>query len=223
MPSQFRIAQERRAKAFRGLAFVVVFGGILTAWLVWSKPTARPTQEMPSATRTPTVTPPASTPALPTFAATDDTTPPTPDTAPTVIATAPTTTATHVAPDVTHTAAPVHTAPTETATTTATTTATATATTTAAPTGTTDPNAVVSAASLAGQAQAALEKGQTGQAIALATRATSKDPKNAEAWLILGAAQDAAGNHARAKAAYTQCTKVAEGGRVSECKALVEP
>ena len=225
VPSQFRLAQERRARATRWLVFFAAAGGVIAIWFAM-KGSENPGPQNPVASAThatPTTTTPSSTaPTLPTFAATDDTNePPTNDTAPTVIATAPI--ETHPVPTATH-VAPVHTATTaDTSTAPPTTTTTATATATAAPTGTTDPNAAASGAALASQAQTALEKGQTFQAITLATRATSKDPTNAEAWLILGAAQEAAGNHARAKAAYTQCTKQAEGGRVAECKALVEP
>ena len=85
-----------------------------------------------------------------------------------------------------------------------------------------DPSSAASGAALAAQAQAALEKGQTGNAIALAKRACDRDPKNAESWLILGAAQETAGNHGAARAAYTSCAKRAEGVRVSECRALLD-
>jgi Flp pilus assembly protein TadD len=87
----------------------------------------------------------------------------------------------------------------------------------------TDPNSAASSVALAGQAQAALEKGQTSLAISLARKATDRDPKNAEAWLILGAAQDSAGSHGQARAAYSSCVKRAEGVRVAECRALIEP
>ncbi len=226
VPSQFRLAQERRAKVYWAIAFFITFAGILTLWMMLSKPGAPVAQNaQPSATHAPsTMTAPSSTvPTLPTFAATDDTgEPPTPDTAPTVIATAPA--ASQTPPTPTHVAA-VHTATavdTSTGTTPTTTSTIPTTTATSTTTGPTDPDTAASAAALASQAQNALEKGQSSLAISLASRATAKDPKNAEAWLILGAAQDAAGNHTRAKAAYAQCTKQAEGGRVSECKALVD-
>jgi Flp pilus assembly protein TadD len=71
------------------------------------------------------------------------------------------------------------------------------------------------------QAQRALERGNAAGAIDLGRRATDKDPKNAEAWLTLGAAYDTAGNHAKARTTYQTCIDKADGPRVSECRALL--
>jgi Flp pilus assembly protein TadD len=70
------------------------------------------------------------------------------------------------------------------------------------------------------QAQKALERGQRGKAIELARRATQENPGDANAWLTLGAAYDAAGSPGAAKAAYKSCVATAHGANVSECRAL---
>ena len=70
------------------------------------------------------------------------------------------------------------------------------------------------------QAQRALEKNQIARAIGLARQATQQNPGSADAWWILGACYDAAGQHGAALQAYRQCAKL--GGAVaSECRALV--
>ena len=223
VPSQFRRAQNR-AVMNRVVVFSITF---LCAILVWvgivkwqHKKNAdgpKPVLTSVTATATPLATTPATSsgPNLPPFAATDTTAAPT-DMAPTA-------TAIDTAPVPTHAPITTHAANPATTVTTASTTATdTTAATTTSPTPT-DANSVASGAALAAQAQAALEKGQTATAIALARKAADRDPHNAESWLILGAALDTAGNHTAARAAYTQCVKRAEGVRVSECRALVEP
>jgi Flp pilus assembly protein TadD len=68
-----------------------------------------------------------------------------------------------------------------------------------------------------------LDRGQTTRAIDIARRATASDPFDAEAWLTLGAAYDASGNRAAAKAAYQSCVDRARSGRVSDCRALAAP
>ncbi len=78
-------------------------------------------------------------------------------------------------------------------------------------------------ASLTQQAQQMLDRGNTSRAIDLARRAASGDPGNAEAWLTLGAAYDAAGHRSQARAAYQSCADSGRGPRVSECKALLGP
>ncbi|HEX7663702.1 MAG TPA: tetratricopeptide repeat protein, partial [Polyangiaceae bacterium] len=223
VPSQFRLQQQRRATLMQIVVGVMVFGTIIFFWAIFKKKpggdhdatTTSATSTAASSTGTahPTTTS-SSTPSLPTFAATDATeTPTATSTTPTATAPTATTTATQAVPTATATHA-VETNPNPTATT--------QPTATNSGQNTPELNAGASSAQLAAQAQAALEKGQTQNAIGLATKATDRDPKNAEAWLILGAAQDTAGNHARAKAAYTQCAKRAEGVRVSECRALLE-
>ncbi len=73
------------------------------------------------------------------------------------------------------------------------------------------------------RAQQYLESGSATHAVELAKRATTMDPTDAEAWLTLGAAYDAAGNHTKSRAAYEACGREARGARVSECRALVSP
>jgi DNA-binding response OmpR family regulator len=218
-PSQFR-RQQRRELMSWVVAFFVVFSLVIAvfAYVKWQNGKAHPDFSKPVTTVVTTSTPPptasSSTPTLPTFVATDTTATPI-DSSTASAATATTT----VAPPIpTHTAVAVHTATAPTTTTDPPPTDTST---TATPP-VTDPNSAASAAALAAQAQAALEKGQTSLAISLARKATERDPKNAEAWLILGAAQETAGSHAQARASYTQCAKRAEGVRVSECRALLD-
>jgi tRNA A-37 threonylcarbamoyl transferase component Bud32 len=55
----------------------------------------------------------------------------------------------------------------------------------------------------------------------LAERATELDATSAEAWLTLGAACDAVGDHRSALQAYAQCASSARGPGVRECRALV--
>jgi hypothetical protein len=77
--------------------------------------------------------------------------------------------------------------------------------------------------SLVQQAQRALERGQAARAIDLARRATQASPGNADAWLTLGAAYDAAGQSGAAKAAYRACVQNGRGPSVNECRALAGP
>ena len=78
-----------------------------------------------------------------------------------------------------------------------------------------------SGSNLTQQAQRLLERGSTARAVDVAKRATAADPSNAEAWLTLGAAYDAAGNRTSARLAYKSCIDSGKGSRVSECKALL--
>jgi DNA-binding response OmpR family regulator len=71
------------------------------------------------------------------------------------------------------------------------------------------------------EAQALLDRGSFGRAIDVGKRATAMDPTNAEAWLTLGGAYDANGNHLQARSAYKSCIEGAKGGRVTECRALL--
>ncbi len=121
-------------------------------------------------------------------------------------------------PDMTATA--TATAPTATATeTVATATATATATVTATASAT--ETAVATGGSLTSRAQHALDRGQTGAAVALAQQATAANPADAEAWLILGGGLEMLGNKAAARNAYKSCVSSGQGARVAECKALI--
>lgn len=212
VPSLFRVQQQRRASMLRFVVAILTALTVLTLYVVVKNKLAAE-HHSTTATTSPTATtaappthPTTAAPSLPTFAATDGT-----ETAPVATTSAPV--ATHAGPTATATQ------PVETS---ATATAHPTTTATNSAQNSPEPNATASGAQLAAQAQAALEKGQTQSAIGLATRATERDPANAEAWLILGAAHETAGSHARAKAAYTQCAKRAEGVRVSECRALLE-
>ncbi|MEO7111844.1 MAG: hypothetical protein ABI183_15485, partial [Polyangiaceae bacterium] len=218
-PSQFRQQQQRDFNR-KLVAFLLVFLGAIAVFALvkWQNGKAHPDTSQPIATSTtPTAapTPTSSAPALPTFAATDTTAAPT-DTASASAGPIATTPPTSTAPIATHTPT-VHTAAPVT-----TETSPVSTDTTSTPPLTIDPNSAAQSVALAGQAQAALEKGQTGLAISLARKATDRDPRNAEAWLILGAAQETAGSHTQARAAYTSCAKRAEGVRVSECRALLE-
>ena len=71
-------------------------------------------------------------------------------------------------------------------------------------------------------AQKALDHGDTAQAIDLGRKATSADPSNAEAWLTLGAAYEAAGRASLARGAYQSCVSHGKGERVAECRALLQ-
>ncbi len=71
------------------------------------------------------------------------------------------------------------------------------------------------------QAQKALELKLPQRAIDLARHAVRSNPKDAEAWLTLGAAYEAAGARERAKSAYRSCVDQGDGPRVSECRALL--
>jgi Flp pilus assembly protein TadD len=77
-------------------------------------------------------------------------------------------------------------------------------------------------ASLAEQARRALERGDTRSAAQLARAAAAQNPQNADAWLILGAAQDQAGNANAANEAYRNCVKNSTSGNTNECAALLK-
>ncbi|NOU26569.1 MAG: hypothetical protein HOO96_01580, partial [Polyangiaceae bacterium] len=87
-----------------------------------------------------------------------------------------------------------------------------------APTG---PAAAVTTNADTVQAQKALELKLPQRAIDLARHAVRNNPKDAEAWLTLGAAYEAAGARERAKSAYRSCVDQGDGPRVSECRALL--
>jgi len=74
--------------------------------------------------------------------------------------------------------------------------------------------------SLLAQASRALAGGATGRALELARRATSIAPSNADAWLTLAAAYEAAGNPSAARDAYRRCIAQARTADVSECRVL---
>jgi hypothetical protein len=70
-------------------------------------------------------------------------------------------------------------------------------------------------------ARSALERGQPTDAIALASLAIDKDDTDAQAWLILGAAQLTANEGAAARESFLLCTKRARRGTAGECFAML--
>jgi Flp pilus assembly protein TadD len=73
---------------------------------------------------------------------------------------------------------------------------------------------------LIAQASRALAEGATPRALALAHQAVLANPSDADAWLILGAACQAAGNEPAAHDAYRSCVSSARTANVSECRLL---
>jgi hypothetical protein len=67
----------------------------------------------------------------------------------------------------------------------------------------------------------ALEHGKRKDAIEAGERSVALDPTDAEAWLILGSAQQEAGHWKEGREAYTQCVKQAKVGPVSECRMML--
>jgi DNA-binding response OmpR family regulator len=74
--------------------------------------------------------------------------------------------------------------------------------------------------SLTMQASQALAVGAIGHAMQLAREAVAASPRDANAWLTLGAACQASGNAAGAREAYRSCIAQAHGPNVSDCRAL---
>ncbi len=74
--------------------------------------------------------------------------------------------------------------------------------------------------SLAMQANRALATGATGRAMDLERQAVSANPGDPNAWLILGAANQASGNAVGAREAYQSCIEQAHGPNVNDCRAL---
>jgi tetratricopeptide (TPR) repeat protein len=70
-------------------------------------------------------------------------------------------------------------------------------------------------------ARKALELGKPQDAIDAAQRSITVDPTDAEAWLILGAAQLDLGHRAEAHDAFVQCSKQAKTGNTYECGAML--
>jgi hypothetical protein len=73
---------------------------------------------------------------------------------------------------------------------------------------------------LIAQASHALADGETPRALALAHQAVLANPSDADAWLILGAACQAAGNVPAARDAYRSCVSSARTANISECRLL---
>ncbi|MEA2752463.1 MAG: hypothetical protein QOI41_6606 [Myxococcales bacterium] len=66
-----------------------------------------------------------------------------------------------------------------------------------------------------------LEGGAAAAAAAAGIHSVELDPTDAEAWLILGAAYQLAGNGTEARNAFRSCSKLAKRGNVGECRAFV--
>jgi len=65
---------------------------------------------------------------------------------------------------------------------------------------------------LVAQAQRQLDRGAAQKALALARQAADANPKNADAWLITGAAQQQLGHDHDAKTAYARYLELAPNG-----------
>jgi CheY-like chemotaxis protein/Flp pilus assembly protein TadD len=74
--------------------------------------------------------------------------------------------------------------------------------------------------SLVAQASRAMTRGDVPLALDLAHQAVAANPSNADTWLTLGAAYQAAGNPNGARDAYRRCIAQAHGANVSECRVL---
>ena len=70
-------------------------------------------------------------------------------------------------------------------------------------------------------ARAALERGKRQDAIDAAGRSVALDPTDAEAWLILGSAQQDSGHWKEGREAYSECTKQAKVGPIGECRMML--
>jgi hypothetical protein len=78
----------------------------------------------------------------------------------------------------------------------------------------------VAGSSLISQASRAMAKGDVQRALDLARQAVASNPANADTWLTLGAAYQAAGNPSAARDAYRSCIKQAHSASVSDCRVL---
>lgn len=70
-------------------------------------------------------------------------------------------------------------------------------------------------------ARHALEHGRSLDALTFATHATQLDRTDADAWLLLGAANQALGHPKEARAAFWTCAKAAKKGPVRECRSML--
>jgi tetratricopeptide (TPR) repeat protein len=73
---------------------------------------------------------------------------------------------------------------------------------------------------LLAQASRAMSKGDVQRALDLARQAVASNPANADTWLTLGAAYQAAGNPSAARDAYKSCVKQAHSATISDCRVL---
>ena len=70
-------------------------------------------------------------------------------------------------------------------------------------------------------ARRALERGKRKDAIDAAQRSVDLDPTDAEAWLILGSAQQDSGKWKDARESFVSCTKEAKLGPIGECRMML--
>jgi tetratricopeptide (TPR) repeat protein len=70
-------------------------------------------------------------------------------------------------------------------------------------------------------ARKALERGKRQDAIDAGQRSVDLDPTDAEAWLILGSAQQEAGHWKEARESFVACTKQAKAGPIGECRMML--
>ncbi len=70
-------------------------------------------------------------------------------------------------------------------------------------------------------ARVALERGKRKDAIEAAQRSVDLDPTDAEAWLLLGSAQQDSGHMKEAHESFVACTKQATVGPVAECRMML--
>ncbi len=73
------------------------------------------------------------------------------------------------------------------------------------------------------RARRALAAGRLEEAIVLAERAVSHDVRDAETWLVLGAAYGEIGDSGAARSAFASCARLAERGPVADCRARLTP
>lgn len=66
-----------------------------------------------------------------------------------------------------------------------------------------------------------LNRGRNHEAAQLAERAVAANPRNAQGWIVLGAARDALGQRAAAREAYRNCVEHGVGRWVRECRQLL--
>lgn len=72
------------------------------------------------------------------------------------------------------------------------------------------------------RARSALSKGDVRTAVGLGTQSIELDPSDAEAWLVLGAAEMALGERGQALSTFRACTKVATRGPRHECGQMLQ-
>lgn len=72
------------------------------------------------------------------------------------------------------------------------------------------------------RARSALSKGDVRTAVSVGTQSIELDPSDAEAWLVLGAAEMAIGERGQALSTFRACTKVATRGPRHECGQMLQ-